>query len=350
MASVYCNLPALGWDDGFAASLKPGRIPARVTRVDRGTCDVLTADGERRAAHSAALKRAAATDPVALPCVGDWVAIDGDSPIRFQIQEVLPRRSSIVRAGVAPGVAQGQVLAANVDVVYIAEPAVPRVDLGRIERFLALAWESGARPVVLITKADLAPVDLTEVEAAAPGATVRAVSSLTGEGLEEVRLRGGRTAVLLGKSGAGKSTLVNALAGADRMATREIRAADGRGRHTTVHRELLILPDGGLIIDTPGLRSIGLYDAEEGLSQAFSDIEELAGRCRFHDCAHEAEPGCAVLAAAEEGELSERRLASWRKLQREAVWTASRTDARLRAEKNRAWKIIHRSMRGMNRP
>ncbi|PSJ29757.1 ribosome small subunit-dependent GTPase A [Streptosporangium nondiastaticum] len=346
MASVYFNLPALGWDGDFAASLKPGHVPARVTRVDRGTCDVFTADGELRAAHSAALKRAAAADPVALPCVGDWVAIDGDN----QIQEVLPRRSSIVRAGVTPGVAQGQVLAANVDVVYIAEPAVPRVDLGRIERFLALAWESGAQPVVLITKADLTSVDLAEVEAAAPGATVRAVSSLTGEGLEEVRIRPARTAVLLGKSGAGKSTLVNALAGADRMATQEIRAADGRGRHTTAHRELLLLPGGGMIIDTPGLRSIGLYDAEEGLSQAFSELEELAGQCRFHDCAHEAEPGCAVLAAAEEGELSERRLASWRKLQREALWMASRTDARLRAEKTREWKIIHKSMRGRNRP
>ncbi|ARZ66101.1 ribosome-associated GTPase [Streptomyces albireticuli] len=344
MASVSHDLSTLGWDDGFAASLKPDHLPARVTRVDRGTCDVLTADGEARAAHSGALKRAAAADPVALPCVGDWVALQGE------IQEVLPRRTAIVRAGVTPGVSHGQVLAANVDVVYIAEPAVPGVDLGRIERFLALAWESGAQPVVLVTKADLASVDLSEVEAAAPGATVRAVSSATGEGLEEVRLPAGRTAVLLGRSGAGKSTLVNALAGAGRMATQEIRAADGRGRHTTVHRQLLVLPDGGLIIDTPGLRSVGLYDAEEGLTQVFSEIEELAARCRFHDCVHEAEPGCAVLAAVEEGELPERRLASWRKLQREAAWAASRTDARLRAEKTREWKIIHKSMRGRNRP
>ncbi|MEU4212456.1 ribosome small subunit-dependent GTPase A [Streptomyces sp. NPDC026206] len=344
MASVSYDLSFLGWDDGFAASLKPQHLPARVTRVDRGTCDVLTADGELRAEYSGALKRAAAADPVALPCVGDWVAIEGG------VQEVLPRRTAIVRAGVTPGVSHGQVLAANVDVVYIAEPAVPGVDLGRIERFLALAWESGAQPVVLITKSDLASVDLAAVEAAAPGATVRAVSSMTGEGLDEVRLRPGRTAVLLGKSGAGKSTLVNALAGADLMATQEIRAGDGRGRHTTVHRELLLLPGGGLIIDTPGLRSVGLYDAEEGLAQAFSEIEELAARCRFHDCAHEAEPGCAVVAAVEEGELPGRRLASWRKLQREAHWIASRTDARLRAEKTREWKIIHKSMRGRNRP
>ncbi|MBT2507715.1 ribosome small subunit-dependent GTPase A [Streptomyces sp. ISL-98] len=344
MASVSYNLSLLGWDDGFAASLKPQHLPARVTRVDRGACDVVTDGGELRAAYSGALKRAAAVDPVELPCVGDWVAIEGE------IQEVLPRRTAIVRAGVTPGVSHGQVLAANVEVVYIVEPAVPKIDLGRIERFLALAWESGAQPVVLITKADLAVVDIAEVEAAAPGATVLAVSSMTGEGLEGVRLQPGRTAVLLGKSGAGKSTLVNALAGADLMATREIRAGDGRGRHTTVHRELLLLPDGGLIIDTPGLRSVGLYDAEEGLTQVFSEIEQLAAQCRFHDCAHEAEPGCAVLAAVDEGELPERRLASWRKLQREAVWIASRSDARLRAEKNREWKIIYKSMRGRNRP
>jgi ribosome biogenesis GTPase / thiamine phosphate phosphatase len=337
------ELSFLGFDDGFAAALEPGSFPARVSRVDRGACDVLTADGELRATYSGALKRAAAEDPVALPCVGDWVAISGE------IQSVLPRRTSIVRAGVTPGVSHGQVLAANVDLVYLAEPAIPEIDLGRIERLLALAWESGAQPIVLITKADLATVDLSEVEAVAPGVIVRAVSSLTGDGLDEVRLRPGQTAVLLGKSGAGKSTLVNALAGTEVMPTQEIRAADGRGRHTTVHRELLVLPDGGLIIDTPGLRSIGLY-AEEGLSQVFSDVEDLAEHCRFHDCTHETEPGCAVMEAVEEGVLPERRLASWRKLQREARWMASRTDARLRAEQTRQWKIIHKSMRGRNRP
>ncbi|MEO5878377.1 MAG: ribosome small subunit-dependent GTPase A, partial [Streptosporangiaceae bacterium] len=297
----------------------------------------------RRATYSGALRRAAAQDPVALPCVGDWVAIRGE------IHKVLPRRTAIVRAGVTPGASHGQVLAANVDVVYLAEPAVPEIDLGRIERLLALAWESGAQPVVLITKADLAAVDLSEVEAAAPGVTVCAVSSLTGDGLEAVRLRPGQTAVLLGRSGAGKSTLVNALAGAELMTTQEIRSADGRGRHTTVHRELLPLPGGGLIIDTPGLRSIGLH-AEEGLAQVFADLEDLASHCRFHDCAHQAEPDCAVLAAVEEGVLPERRLDSWRKLQREAEWMASRTDARLRAEKARQWKIIHKSMRGRGRP
>lgn len=224
-------LSDLGWDEQFAASLPMHTIRARVTRVDRGACDVLTDDGEARANYSGALKRAAHEDPVALPCVGDWVAIDGD------VVKVLPRRTAIVRAGVAPGASLGQVLAANVDVVYIAEPAVPEVDLGRVERFLALAWESGAAPVVVITKADLAHVDLAAVEAVSPGASVCLVSAVTGQGLERVRLQAGRTAVILGRSGAGKSTLVNALSGVDVMATNEIRAADGRGRHTTVHRD-----------------------------------------------------------------------------------------------------------------
>jgi len=280
--------------------------------------------------------------------VGDWVAIDtGPQP---EVRAVLPRRTSIVRAGVSPGISHGQVLAANVDLVYLAEPAVPSIDLGRIERLLALAWESGAVPVVVITKADLAEVDLAAVAAAAPGAEVVLVSSVTGAGLDDVRLPPGRTAVVLGRSGAGKSTLVNALAGVDVMATQDIREADGRGRHTTVHRELLLLPDGGLIIDTPGLRSVGLYDAAEGLAQVFSDIEELATQCRFVDCAHDTEPGCAVTAAVASGEVPERRLASWRKLQREATWMASRTDARMRAEQTRQWKVMSKAMRNTNRP
>lgn len=338
------DLSQLGFDDGFAAALEPGWSPARVSRVDRGACDLLTADGERRASYSAALKRAAAQDPVNLPCVGDWVGIDSE------VHAVLPRRTSIVRAGVTPGLSHGQVLAANVDLAYLAEPAVPGLDLGRIERLLALAWESGAQPIVVITKADLAEVDVATVATAAPGAEVALVSALTAAGLDAVRLPPGQTAVVLGRSGAGKSTLVNALAGVDVMATQAIRAGDGRGRHTTVHRELLVLPGGGMIIDTPGLRSIGLYDAAEGLAQVFSDVEELAARCRFVDCAHETEPGCAVTSAVATGDLPERRLASWRKLQREAAWMAARTDARLRAEQTRQWKIRHKAMRNRGRP
>ena len=337
-------LSDLGWDDRLQESLPANHIPARVTRVDRGACDVLTDDGDGRFAYSGALKRAGHQDAVALPCVGDWVAVDGE------VYAVLPRRTAIVRATVTPGASLGQVLAANIDMVYIAEPTVPEVDLGRIERFLALAWESGAQPVVVITKADLADVDIVAIEAAAPGAAVRMVSSVTGMGLDDVHLGAGQTAVILGRSGAGKSTLVNALAGQDVMATKAIRDADGRGRHTTVHRELIVLPGGGMIIDTPGLRSIGLYDADDGLARAFTDIDGLASGCRFTDCGHDSEPGCAVNAAVESGELPGRRLESWRKLQREARWIASRTDARIRAEEARRWRAITKSVKGRARP
>jgi ribosome biogenesis GTPase / thiamine phosphate phosphatase len=339
---VAFDLSALGWVDSF--DLPVHHTPARVTRVDRGACDVIGADGEARVNYSGALKRAANDDPVALPCVGDWVAINGE------VKAVLARRTAIVRAGVTPGASFGQVLAANIDIVYIAEATVPEIDLGRIERFLALAWESGAQPVVVITKADLAVVDISEVEAVAPGASVCLVSSMTGDGLDAVRLRSGQTAVILGKSGAGKSTLVNALSGADVMATNAIRDADGRGRHTTVHRELIILPGGGMIIDTPGLRSVGLYDSDNALAQVFAEIEELAEHCQFRDCAHETEPGCAVQAAIEAGDLTPRRLKSWRKLRREARYIASRTDVRLRNEETAKWKARTKAVRGTIRP
>ncbi len=208
----------------------------------------------------------------------------------------------------------------------------------------------------MITKADLFDQGLDDllkdVVTAAPGVDVHAVSSFTGDGVEVVRsyLEGSRTAVILGASGAGKSNLVNALAGGEVMETQQVRAGDGRGRHTTVHRELIPLPGGGIVIDTPGIRRVGLYDISDGVDRVFSEIEDLAAQCRFGDCSHEAEPGCAVMAALESGELPERRLESWRKLQREAAWMARRSDARLQAEETRKWKIIHKGMRGRNRP
>ncbi|MET7462814.1 ribosome small subunit-dependent GTPase A [Nonomuraea sp. NPDC005501] len=359
------DLSLLGWTASRAAELPSGAVPGRVSRVDRGAAEVITEDGQHHARYSARVRRASAEDPVALPCVGDWAALRALPEGRYELDAVLPRTTAFVRGGVSrdsrgglSGDGQGQVLAANVDIVFVAEPSMHSTDfadLGRIERLVALAWESGGTPVVLVTKADLFDQGLddllADVHAAAPGVDVHAVSSLRGEGVDLVGayLEGSRTAVVLGPSGAGKSTLVNALAGDGVMETQLVRAGDGRGRHTTVHRELIPLPGGGLVIDTPGIRRVGLYDMNEGVDLVFSDIDELAQQCRFGDCGHEAEPGCAVTAAVESGDLPERRLTSWRKLQREAAWMAGRTDARLRKEQQNRWKIIHKEMRRSGR-
>jgi ribosome biogenesis GTPase len=236
------------------------------------------------------------------------------------------------------------VLAANIDVAFVVHPLTADPRPGRIERFLTLAWTSGARPLVVLSKADTvndASAIQAEVAAASPGVDVVVVSVVSGEGMSELRslVTSGRTVAFLGVSGAGKSSLVNALLGEERLAVSEIRS-DGKGRHTTTARELFALPSGGVVIDTPGLRGIGLWDPEEGLRQTFADVEELAAQCRFSDCRHSGEPGCAVAEAVERGELSERRLESQRKLQREAAWMAARTDARARAERSRYWTTI----------
>jgi len=336
------DLSALGWDEAHAAAFRPyaarGCTPARVARAERGACDVLDAAGLARTGAGGALLAATADDPAAAPAVGDWVAGQRWPDGRLTVEAVLPRRTAMVRA-TASGRSTTQVLAANVDVVVVVASLSVDPDLGRLERYLALAWDGGAVPLVVLTKADLvtdAPVIAAEVAAVAPGAEVLCVSSTSGEGVDAVRsyAAGGRTLALVGPSGAGKSTLANALLGAALLPVGDTRR-DGKGRHTTTWRELVALPGGGVLIDTPGLRGLGMTDAEEGLRAAFADIEELAVRCRFGDCAHSSEPGCAVADAVDAGELAERRLASWRKLQREAAWVASRTDARLRAEQRR---------------
>jgi len=360
------ELLALGWDTALSVHLPPGTLPARVTRVDRGAAETLAAMGPVRARFAGRVRLAAGEDPVALPCVGDWVGLlPTDEGYRLVV--VLPRRTAFVRGDVErltrgglSGDGQGQVLAANIDVVLVAEPsrhADDPADLERIERLVALAWESGGEPVVAITKADLADdLDtlLAEVAASVPGVEVLAVSTVDGRGVDQIRekLSGSRTAAVLGPSGAGKSTLVNALAGEAVMGTQQVRAADGRGRHTTVHRQLVLLPSGGLVIDTPGLRRVGLYDIGDGVDRVFADVDELAQGCRFVDCSHRTEPGCAVVAAVEAGHLPGRRLESWRHLQREAAWMATRTDARLRRAEQRSWGALHRELRrsGRSRP
>lgn len=336
-------LAPYGWDADREAEFAPyaeqGCLPGRVVRVDRGQCDVATADGVLRADTAFVTPK----DPLRVVCTGDWVAVEPDGDPRH-VRTCLPRRTAFVRSTSSKR-SEGQILAANVDHAIVAVSLAADPDLARIERFLALAWESGAQPLVVLTKADLVPDPVTlshlvqDVETAAPGVQVLSVSAEQGKGLDVLAATvAGGTAVLLGQSGAGKSTLANALLGADVMDVRAIRDVDGKGRHTTTTRNLLVLPGGGVLIDTPGLRGVGLWDANSGVEQVFAEIAELAERCRFHDCAHGTEPGCAVLAAIDDGELPERRLDSYRKLMRENQRIVAKTDARVRAELRKEWK------------
>ncbi|CAL9399886.1 ribosome small subunit-dependent GTPase A [Streptomyces sp. enrichment culture] len=342
-SSVSTALAPYGWDDAWADAFAPyeaeGLLAGRVVRVDRGQCDVVTAGGLLRADTAFVTPH----DPLRVVCTGDWVAVEPGGNPRY-VRAYLPRRTAFVRSTSSKR-SEGQILAANVDHAVVAVSLAAELDLARIERFLALAWESGAQPVVVLTKADLVPDAVTrgylvhDVETSAPGVPVLTVSARDGEGLDVLAaITAGGTTVLLGQSGAGKSTLANALLGEDVMDVREIRDVDGKGRHTTTTRNLLALPGGGVLIDTPGLRGVGLWDAGTGVGQVFSEIEELAGNCRFHDCAHESEPGCAVLEAVETGGLPQRRLDSYRKLLRENQYIVAKTDARLRAEIRKDWK------------
>jgi ribosome small subunit-dependent GTPase A len=261
---------------------------------------------------------------------------------------VLPRRSAFTRTG-AGRASTAQVVATNVDTVLVVDALAGAPRLRRVERYLAVAWSSGATPAVVLTKADLCadvPAAVRQVADDAPGVVVLAVSAVTGAGLDALRahLGPGRTAAMVGPSGVGKSSLANALAGRPVAAAREIRA-DGRGRHTTTHRELHLLPGGGLLIDTPGLRELALYDGTEGVATAYADVTGLAAGCRFRDCGHRTEPGCAVAAAIDDGRLDPARLVAWRKLQAQAHRQLLRVDARARAAERARTRAFSRSLR-----
>jgi ribosome biogenesis GTPase len=341
-------LQDLGWTDSHTTEFEPhaesGHVPARVAAQHRGAYVLFSERGELRAETAGRLSHEAA-GAGDLPAVGDWVAAAvRPEEAAATIHAVLPRRTSFSRK-VALTASQEQVLAANVDAVFLLMSLNEDYNPRRLERYLTTAWESGAQPVIVLTKTDLCPefeLRVLEVEAIAFGVPVHAISSLTGDGLDLVRahLAPGRTIALLGSSGVGKSTLVNTLAGEELLATREIRDDDGEGRHTTTHRQLVLLPGGGLVLDTPGLRELQLWESSDGLAETFGDVEELAAQCRFSDCAHRTEPGCAVQAALEDGTLPFGRWASYKKLQRELAHLERRLDKRLQAEERKRWAKV----------
>jgi len=338
------DLGELGWSPELADNLEPGLIPGRVAAVHRGAYDVWTAAGAVRSRLPGRLMH----DGLDVG-VGDWVGL-GDGLVRT----VIPRRSAILRKAAGP-TTTAQTLAANVDIAFVVSSLGPDLEPRRIERYLVTIWESGATPEIVLTKADRLddPWPLVaEVEAVAVGVPMHVVSALTGDGCEALRARiaGGTTAVLLGSSGVGKSTLVNRWLGEEVMVTKETREDDDEGRHTTTHRQLLVLPGGGLVIDTPGLRELQLWDVgESALDATFADVEELAADCHFGDCTHAHEPACAVLAAIESGELPTERLHSWRKLQRELRAIELRQNVLLRKEETRKWKLRAREAHARTR-
>ena len=358
------NLIDLGWNEFFASGFEPfksrGLKPGRIAEEHRELYEVFCEEGQFKAEVSGKF-RFEAQSRADFPAVGDWVAVNIlPQEERAIIHAVLPRKSAFSRRAVLSGGmpetggrTDEQVLAANIDTLFLVSGLDNDFNLRRIERYLSAAWDSGAMPVVVLNKADICDdvaAKIGEVEQVAPGVDILSISAATKEGLENVRtyLKPGRTAALLGSSGVGKTSIINCLLGENRMKTTEVRVDDSRGRHTTTHREMIILPEGGIVIDTPGLRSFKVWDGEEGIARLFDDIEKLALRCRFADCSHTGEPGCAIQSALSDGSLDPKRYENYRKLQKEQRFLASRKNQRDVRKQQRAmgkrFKQYHKMM------
>ncbi|WP_437549499.1 ribosome small subunit-dependent GTPase A [Sorangium sp. So ce367] len=346
------DLVGLGWTPFFAsqlACLKDAVQPARVVLASASRHHVQTADGPRIAVVSGRLAHEAA-DRAALPTVGDWVGLrPGDGAGPSYIVHTFARSTCLRRKAAGPTV-EAQVLAANIDKVFIVTSLNADFNLRRIERYIDAVLDSGARPVLVLNKADVCPDPERYIDAArdvAPAAPIALVSALSGAGLDALRaeIGAGETIALVGSSGVGKSALSNRLLGAEVQLEGAIRASDERGRHTTAHRELFLIPGGGLLIDTPGIRELGVWSAGGSAPAGFDDVEAHAAACRFRDCAHDGEPGCAVLRAIKDGDLDPERLGAYLKLGAERRHLAGQQDVRARIEEKRRWKQISKQMR-----
>lgn len=354
------KLHPLGWSDFFENQLShlnlPDGVPARVIGEEREKFRLQVGENIFWGEITGRFRHQVETR-LDLPSTGDWVwcePLSGSD--RAVIHHLFERRSCLVRKAAGTG-NEEQILASNVDVVFITSSVNQDLNPRRLERYLTLAWEGGATPVIILTKADLVESDearaqiLSKVREVAIGVDIHLVSTVTGDGLDALGayFTGHRTGVLLGSSGVGKSTLANVLLNEEKLKTQAVRDGDDRGRHTTTSRYLFQLPDGGMLIDTPGMRELGLNDHEEGLKTLFDDVEALAQACRFSDCGHASEPGCAVKGALQSGELDAERWQSFLKLQREMFFERTKTDKALASEQKKKWKSIHKSLKALKK-
>ncbi|WNB91639.1 ribosome small subunit-dependent GTPase A [Bacillus sp. NEB1478] len=351
------NLKSLGWNQTFEESFQEynnqALVPGRISIEHKGLYRVLTENGELLGEITGKI-RFNAEGRQDYPAVGDWVAVQANpSEGKAYIHGILPRKSKFSRkaAGVTT---EEQIVATNVDTVFLVNALNQDFNLRRLERYLLMAWESGAAPVIVLSKADLCEdiqSIIDEVESIAFGVPIFSVSSETGMGIDALSdfIKEGQTVALLGSSGVGKSTLANKLFGSEVLKTNEIRVEDGKGKHTTTHRELLVLDSGGILIDTPGMRELQLWEGDSSLSQSFQDVESIADQCRFRDCSHNNEPGCAVQSAIETGDLDEDRYNSYLKLQREMAYFARKEDQKLALAERAKWKKIAGDRTRVNR-